>query len=97
MGKKGSRYGGGFITEPISAYFKTRHRVVLEIQIPKTMQLFHATNNRYPKDMAEFERVILKPNGITALPELPDGQRYVYDPKAVNLPANTGLMVERPK
>jgi hypothetical protein len=53
------------------------------------MQLYHATNGRYPGSWEEFEREILIPNGIR-LPTLPPGHRYHYDPQ-------TGqLMVEKP-
>lgn len=96
VGKKGQGYGGGIITEPISAYFKTRDRMAFGIQIPHAMKLFQAEHNRYPKDMAEFERVILQPAQIV-LPELPEGHKYVFDPTQVDIAnGETGLMVERP-
>jgi len=98
VGKKGSGYGGGIITEPISAYFKTRDRMAFGVQIPHGMKMFHALHNRYPKDMAEFKKAILDPAGIRELPELPAGHRYVFDPTQVDLAnGETGLMVERPK
>ncbi len=97
VGKRGQGYGGGIITEPISSYFKTRDRMAFGIQIPHAMRLFHAEHNRYPKDMEEFERVILQPAQIV-LPELPEGHRYVFDPTEVDISnGETGLMVERPR
>jgi hypothetical protein len=42
------------------------------------VDLFHAENDRYPKDYDEFMTVIVKPHGI-ALPQLPPYQKYVYD------------------
>lgn len=89
MGKKGQGYGGGIITQPISTYFQTRDRVAFSVQIPHEMNLFKATNDRYPKDLDEFMNKIIKPAGIQ-LPELPDGHRYVYDPEKGE------LLVERP-
>ena len=34
-GKKGRDYGGGMISEPVRAYFRTGQRIAFEIQIPK--------------------------------------------------------------
>ena len=48
--------------------------------IQHSMDLYHATNERYPKDMDEFMTEIIKPNGI-ALPQLPPYQKYAYDEK----------------
>jgi hypothetical protein len=42
------------------------------------MDLYHADNDRYPKDYDEFMAVIIKANGI-ALPQLPPYQKYGYD------------------
>ena len=90
MGKKGQGYGGGIITQPISTYFQTRDRIAFSVQIPKQMQMFKAINNRNPKDLDEYMNQIIKPAGIQ-LPELPQGHRYVYDPKSGE------LLVERPQ
>jgi hypothetical protein len=50
------------------------------LSIQHSMDLYHATNERYPKDMDEFMTEIIKPNGI-ALPQLPRYQKYAYDEK----------------
>jgi hypothetical protein len=42
------------------------------------VDLFHAENDRYPKDYEEFMSAIVRPNGI-ALPQLPPYQKYAYD------------------
>jgi hypothetical protein len=53
------------------------------------MQLYEATNGKKPTTHEEFMEQIIRANQIV-LPELPAGQRYVYDPE-------TGeLMVEKP-
>jgi hypothetical protein len=49
-------------------------------QIKQAVDLWHATNDRYPKDYDEFMNEIIKPNNI-ALPRLPDYQAYGYDEK----------------
>ena len=77
------------IVAPARALFRTEQRVVFEIQIPHAMQLYEATNGKRPATHAEFMEQIIQANQIV-LPELPAGQRYVYDPE-------TGeLMVEKP-
>ena len=53
------------------------------------MKLFKASEDRAPKSHEEFMEKIIKANNIH-LPELPDGQRYQYDPKTEQ------LMVESP-
>jgi hypothetical protein len=50
------------------------------LSIQHSMDLYHATNERYPKDLDEFMAEIIKPNGI-ALPQLPVYQKYAYDEK----------------
>jgi hypothetical protein len=42
------------------------------------VDLFHAENDRYPKDYDEFMSAIVRPHGIS-LPQLPPYQKYVYD------------------
>ncbi len=89
VGVKGTGYGGDMITEPIRARFRAEERIDF-LQIEHQMNIFKAANDRLPKSQEEYMEQIIKPLGIK-LPELPSGQRYVYDPK-------TGeLMVERPR
>lgn len=89
VGKRGRGYGKGVIVTPVATLFAVRERVVFTIQIPEAMKLFKATEDRIPKSHEEFMEQIIKANNIR-LPDLPDGDRYMYDPK-------TGeLMVESP-
>jgi len=48
------------------------------LQIQHAMDLYHATNDRYPKNFDEFMTEIIKANNI-ALPMLPSYQKYGYD------------------
>ena len=48
------------------------------LQIQHAMDLYHAANDRYPKDLDEFMNEIIKANNI-ALPKLPPYQAYGYD------------------
>ena len=74
VGRRGSGYGGGIITEPVHQYFAGKDRITFEIEIPKAMKLFQAEHNRYPKNLAEFQREILDPSQIV-LPDLSAGDQ----------------------
>lgn len=49
-----------------------------KLQIQHAINLFHAANDRYPKDHAEFMQQIIKANRIQ-LPVLPAEAEYQYD------------------
>ena len=83
-------YEPGLITTPISAYFRTKERIVFDIAIPHALQLYEALEGHAPKSHEEFMEKIIKFNMIE-LPELPHGHEYVYDPEAKQ------LMVRHPK
>jgi hypothetical protein len=89
VGKKGRGYGKGVVATPAASLFAVRERLVFEVQIPEAMKLFKATEDRAPKSHEEFMEKIIAANNIK-LPELPDGDRYRYDPKTAQ------LMVESP-
>ena len=61
------------------------------LNIEHAVDLYHATNDRYPKDYDEFMTEIIKANNI-ALPQLPDYQKYGYDEKEHKL-----LILEYPE
>jgi hypothetical protein len=84
VGAKGRGFGQGVVATPAASLFAARERIVFEIQIPQAMQLFKATEDRGPKDHAEFMERIIKANQIH-LPELPEGKQYRYDPKTEQL------------
>ena len=90
MGKKGRGYGKGVIVTPAASLCAARERLVFEVEIPEAMKLFKATEDRAPKSHEEFMEKIIKANNIH-LPELPEGDRYKYDPKTEQ------LMVESPR
>ncbi len=79
----------GLLVTPAKAYFSARERIVFEIAVPKALQLYEATNGSPPRSHEEFMTQVIEAQGIK-LPELPPGQRYVYDPQTKE------LMVERP-
>jgi hypothetical protein len=92
VGKQGQIIGDdeGFLLTPAKAFFKTKQRVVFEIQIPHALELYRAEHESLPKSHDEFMEKIVEFNNIK-LPELPEGQVYVWDVERGE------LMVDRPK
>ena len=89
VGKKGRNYGGGIISEPVHQYFHQGQRIEF-MKVTSAKNLYKGEHGYFPKTEEEFMTKIIKFNSIE-LPELPAGEKYVYEPK-------TGeLMVERPK
>jgi hypothetical protein len=64
------------ITLPGNAYVTSIGRTSI-LQIEHAMNLYKATNDRFPKDHAEFKAEIITANNI-ALPMLPYYQEYGY-------------------
>src|SRR5688500_14141481 len=61
VGEKGCDYGGGIFTEPVRQYFRAPQMVVFDIEIPKAMSLFKATNdNKGPASHDEFMKRIIE-------------------------------------
>ncbi len=91
VGRKGRGYGGGLVSEPARQFFGIRERLVFDAQIPQALNTYKALDpaGKGPKTHDEFMAKVIKENGIQ-LPELPDGQRYVYEAESET------LMVERP-
>jgi hypothetical protein len=81
--------GPGILTTPINVYFRAPERITFEAAIPHAMNLFNASEGRFPNSHDEFMQRIITENNID-LPRLPDGHRYLYDPQTRQ------LMVERP-
>ena len=58
--------------------FRTKERIAFNLQVQPAMQLYKAVHGRFPPSEEEFFSEIIEKNGIK-LPELPAGQRYLYD------------------
>ncbi len=69
---------GKMISAPVSALFAVKERVAFDIQIPQALNLFKATEGRFPKSHQEFMDKIIKANQIK-LPELPAGMVYRFN------------------
>jgi hypothetical protein len=65
------------ITAPVMAYGPMLEQIS-KSHIDAAVNLFHANEGRYPKDLDEFMEQIIKPNNIK-LPVLPGGKLYQYD------------------
>ena len=72
------------VTLPVSTYFKAQEMAVFRMQIPSAMNLFQASEGRYPNSEEEFMAKIIKANQIV-LPKLPEGDVYFYDVQAREL------------
>ncbi len=67
------------ITLPGNAYVTMIGQTSI-LNMQHAMDLYHAENDRYPRDYDEFMNEIIKANNI-ALPQLPYYQKYGYDEK----------------
>lgn len=65
------------VTAPLSAYGPMLEQIS-KTHIEAAVNLFHANEGRYPKDIDEFMEQIIKANKIQ-LPVLPGGKQYQYD------------------
>ena len=66
------------IAGPVKALFKTKEKIVFDIQLPQSVRLFNAEHGRNPKSHEEYmEKVV----GQIKLPKLPDGMVYRYHPE----------------
>ncbi len=69
------------VTDPVLAGLQAYGPMVEQImksEVLHAVNLFQATNDRYPKDYEEFMEQIIKANNIR-LPVLPGGKKYQYD------------------
>jgi len=89
VGRRGRGYGGGMVTEPIRQYFRAQQRIQL-LLMEKAIRDYKTLHGRMPKTHDEFMKEIIRANAIR-LPELPDGEEYIYDPEQEE------LMVRRPQ
>lgn len=65
------------ITGPLEAY-RPMIEQISKTQIDAAVNIFYATEGRYPASLEEFMELIIKPNNIQ-LPVLPGGKKYQYD------------------
>jgi hypothetical protein len=89
VGKQGRGYGGGIYTEPLRQRFRAEQTIIFD-HVKHALNLYKGLNDGVgPQTHEEFMEQIIAANQIK-LPELPPGERYLYDPQTEE------LMVERP-
>ena len=86
------------ISTPVATGFRAEQKIRF-LQIVQPMQMYRVEHGHFPKTEEEFMEKIIKANSIK-LPELPPGERYVYDAeKAAKMthydPDDPPLLVER--
>lgn len=91
VGVKGRSLEGGseynpatFVSGPAAAFFRTKEKIVFEIQLPQAQNLYQAEKGRHPRSHDEFMRDIVEFNRIK-LPQLPQGRIYRYRPDSNEL------------
>jgi hypothetical protein len=91
VGVKGRSLEGGseynpatFVSGPAAAFFRTKEKIVFEIQLPQAQNLYYAEKGRHPRSHEEFMRDIIEFNRIK-LPQLPQGRVYRYRPDSNEL------------
>ncbi len=89
VGTKGKDYGDGPIATPLSLRWRIPDKVVL-LYVQHALNLYYGLEGHYPATHEEFMEKVVKAN-MLKLPDLPPGQRYIYDPETRE------LMVEREK
>ena len=65
------------VTAPLSAYGPAVEKVSI-LAVDHAIQIFNATEGRYPSNHDEFMDKVIRSNGIK-LPVLPSGGQYKYD------------------
>lgn len=78
VGAKGRIEGEGILVTPVKTYFLAKEKITFDIQVAQAMNLYKGEHGFAPKTEEEFWEKIIRFNQI-ALPELPEGHRYVYD------------------
>jgi hypothetical protein len=76
---KRSRSVGGYAGAVFGARFWAEHQMIIN-NIKHGLDLYNAEHGNYPKTHEEFMEKIIDANQI-ALPELDEGQEYIYDPE----------------
>ena len=91
VGVKGRSLEGGseynpatFVSGPAAAFFRTKEKIVFEIQLPQAQNLYQAEKGRHPRSHEEFMKDIIEFNRIK-LPQLPQGRAYRYRPDSNEL------------
>ncbi len=69
---------GRVVASPARTLFRTKEKIVFEIQLPQAMNLYKAEHGKGPQSHEEFMEQIIRRNSIK-LPELAPGRHYQFD------------------
>lgn len=83
-GAKGRGYGGGVVSEPLRQRWLLEQKIIYDIQIKHSLDLYKAEHGYAPRTHEEFMQKIIQAGQIQ-LPELPAGHTYVYNPETEQL------------
>lgn len=72
------------IAQPVRSLFAVKQKAVFDFQIKPALNLYKGSNGKMPQSHDEFMEKIIQQNNIS-LPELPDGEKYEWDPKEEKL------------
>jgi len=88
-GRRGQSFHGqgGYLNAVFSARF-TSENLITKAQLKKNLDLFEATNSRYPNSQEEYFQAIIVDGGVS-LPELNQGEEYWYDVETHELMVRT--------
>lgn len=91
VGKQGQVIGDkeGILRTPAKALFTAKQKIAF-MKVEHALNLYEGLEGHKPKSHEEFMEKVIKFNNIE-LPELPEGQTYVWDPD------ESQLLVEKPK
>ncbi|MDR0704180.1 MAG: hypothetical protein LBF88_04255 [Planctomycetaceae bacterium] len=90
-GQTGGEQVSDIITVPIATMFRAKEMIAYRNQVPHALQIYKAMHeNKGPETHEEFMKDVIQANNIP-LPQLPEGQEYIYDP------ATEQLMIKKPK
>ena len=91
VGKQGQIIGDkeGFLRTPAKALFTAKQKLAF-LKVEHALNLYDGLNGHKPKTHEVFMKDVIEFNKID-LPELPEGQVYIWDPESAE------LLVEKPK
>ena len=80
VGERGQKLRNrqGPFSTPAKAMFRAEQQIMF-LKADQALRAFEILNSRYPESHREYMEMVIRANGLS-LPELPDGQRYEFDP-----------------
>lgn len=80
VGAKGRYDSNDYVSTVVSSYFGIQERLAFDLA-KRGLNDFKTLHGDYPKTHEQYWKEVIEANSI-ALPELPDGKEYRYDPES---------------